>query len=250
MSKPEMKHRQDPTFRGHEKHMSEFLTPETHVQQYMVFPRFLLQTDLSETEKLIYVILLDRARLSQSNPKFVDEQGHVFLIYPIHSLAETINKSEMTVKNALASLEKHDLIRRKRSGYSQPNRIYVKIRTDNNLSLMRIKNCPDEGKKAVCVTDRKLSPNKNEKTTSLNQEQGSRGSLIAYGPYRNVFLTDEDVQTLKAEIGSYEHYIDRLSNYMASTGKVYQNHAATIRRWAERDTASTRNYECKEGESL
>lgn len=53
MSKPEMKHRQDPTFRGHEKHMSEFLTPETHVQQYMVFPRFLLQTDLSETERKV-----------------------------------------------------------------------------------------------------------------------------------------------------------------------------------------------------
>ena len=70
------------------------------------------------------------------------------------------------------------------------------------------------------------------------------------GNYRNVFLTDEDVQALKAEIGSYAHYVDRLSNYMASTGKVYQNHAATIRRWAERDAASTRIYECKEGESL
>lgn len=76
MSKPEMKHRQEPRARDYEKHMSEFLTPETHVQQYMIFPRFLLQMDLSETEKLTYVVLLDRARLSQSNPKFVDEQGH------------------------------------------------------------------------------------------------------------------------------------------------------------------------------
>lgn len=250
MSKPEMKRRQELRARDHEKHMSEFLTPETHVQQYMIFPRFLLQMDLSETEKFTYVVLLDRARLSQSNPRFVDEQGHVFLIYPIHSLAETMNKSEMTVKNALASLEKHDLICRKRIGYSQPNRIYVKIHTDKNLSPIWIKNCPDEGKKAVCVTDRKLSPNKNKKTTPLNQEQRSRESLTAYGPYRNVFLTDEDVQALKAEIGSYAHYVDRLSNYMASTGKVYQNHAATIRRWAERDAASTRIYECKEGESL
>ena len=35
----------------------------------------------------------------------------------------------------------------------------------------------------------------------------------------------------------WEFYIDRLSGYIASTGKKYQNHAATIRRWAAADTA-------------
>ncbi len=30
-------------------------------------------------------------------------------------------------------------------------------------------------------------------------------------------------------------YIEKLSEYMASTGKRYQSHAATIRRWAGED---------------
>lgn len=33
----------------------------------------------------------------------------------------------------------------------------------------------------------------------------------------------------------WQNYIDRLSEYMASTGKQYQSHAATIRRWAAED---------------
>ena len=34
------------------------------------------------------------------------------------------------------------------------------------------------------------------------------------------------------------YYIERLSGYIASTGKKYKNHTATIRRWAADDTAT------------
>ncbi len=37
--------------------------------------------------------------------------------------------------------------------------------------------------------------------------------------------------------GKWEYYIDRLSGYIASSGKQYKNHAATIRRWAADDRA-------------
>jgi len=47
--------------------MTEFLTADTSLPPYMVFPRFLLDTELNETTKLLYVILLDRARLSLKN---------------------------------------------------------------------------------------------------------------------------------------------------------------------------------------
>ena len=46
----------------------------------------------------------------------------------------------------------------------------------------------------------------------------------------------------------------RLSEYMASTGKTYKSHAATIRRWAKEDRRKGKggisDYSCKEGESL
>lgn len=47
-----------------------------------------------------------------------------------------------------------------------------------------------------------------------------------------------ELSELQAELpDKWEYYIDRLSGYIASTGKKYKNHAATIRRWAADDTA-------------
>jgi hypothetical protein len=54
----------------------------------------------------------------------------------------------------------------------------------------------------------------------------------------------------------WSFYVERLSEYMASTGKNYDNHAATIRRWAANDTEKTNTVQgvtalsCKEGTSL
>ena len=62
---------------------------------------------------------------------------------------------------------------------------------------------------------------------------------------------------LQAELPEkWAYYIERLSGYIASTGKKYKNHAATIRIWAADDTAKAApkqgipEYTCKEGESL
>ena len=84
-----------------------------------------------------------------------------------------------------------------------------------------------------------------------------RAAPAAYGRYKNVILTDTELSELKAELpDKWEYYIDRLSGYIASTGRKYKNHAATIRRWAADDTAKAApkkgipDYSYKEGESL
>lgn len=56
-----------------------------------------------------------------------------------------------------------------------------------------------------------------------------------YGEYNNVLLTDEELEKLKTEYFDYEERIERLSNYVASTGKKYKSHYATIRNWARKD---------------
>ena len=78
-----------------------------------------------------------------------------------------------------------------------------------------------------------------------------------YGRYQNVFLTDDELTELQKELPAlWQTYVDRLSEYMASTGKQYQNHAATIRRWAAEDrkkaATQTRNrdYSVKEDETV
>ena len=149
--------------------MTHFLRKNSPIPAYMAYPRFLLTADLSETAKLVYVLLLDRARLSMKNEGWEDEQGHVFIYYTIADLANASGKSEMTVKNALAVLEQKNLISRKRQGAGLPSKIYVKVQTET---------CPTGWTSFMPQTDKKLSTSNkqrkpNEKPTrNYNYEEG------------------------------------------------------------------------------
>ena len=215
----------------------------------MAYPKFLLDmTDISETAKLIYIVLLDRARISQAKGGWTDENGNVFIFYPIQDLAKAIHKSEMSVKTALSALEKCGLILRKRQGVGKANRIYVKLPVDRNLSARQTENYPSDGKKTVCHMERKLSGNKNKESKTNESKRRSKG----YGKFQNVFLSDGDMDSLRQTVPQLREYIERLSAYMQSTGKSYADHAATIRSWYLRDNPPppARNYESEENESL
>ncbi len=113
------------------------------------------------------------------------------------------------------------------------------------------------------MTDRKLSPNHLSKN-NLNHSNmsGSKEQPVVFGKYENVYLTDSELAELNGELpDKVDYYIERLSGYIASTGKQYRNHAATILRWAADDNTKdalkrcTPNqgipvYACKEGVSL
>ncbi len=215
--------------------MTDFLTADTSLPSYMMFPRFLLDMEINETAKMLYMILLDRARLSQKNEGWSDTNGHVFLYFTIEALAEVLHKSQMTVKTALAVLEKQELIFRKRQGPGHPNRICVKI-----------------PKETLSNTDRKLSSNKKEIKKNHLTIRGSKEPRSPYGTFQNVFLSETELENIRQTIPDWQDYMERLSGYMASTGKQYQNHAATIIRWARQDhpVSRQRNYESEEYETL
>lgn len=63
-----------------------------------------------------------------------------------------------------------------------------------------------------------------------------------YGEYNNVLLTDDELEKLKAEFPDWENRIERLSSYVASTGKSYKSHYATIRNWARNDKTKIPQY--------
>ena len=96
-----------------------------------------------------------------------------------------------------------------------------------------------------------------EKEIEIKREIEKGRSARAYGRYQNVFLTDEEMADLQASFPAvWEQYIEKLSEYMASTGKRYQSHAATIRRWAGEDAKKAapptrnRDYSVKEDETV
>lgn len=75
-----------------------FLTPSAPLPPYLAYPRFLRDMNISETAKLVYAMLLDRARLSMKNDGWTDENGKIFLYFTIANLATAIHRSEMTVQ--------------------------------------------------------------------------------------------------------------------------------------------------------
>ncbi|MCD7945713.1 MAG: helix-turn-helix domain-containing protein [Clostridiales bacterium] len=104
---------------------------------------------------------------------------------------------------------------------------------------------------------------KEEINTDSNKRRKEKEPRHQYGEYGNVLLSDSELSSLRAEFPQdYQRRIERLSEYMASTGKSYKSHLATIRSWARRDrrqaasiqgaagTYSHDNYRCEEGESL
>lgn len=103
---------------------------------------------------------------------------------------------------------------------------------------------------AVCP---KMSENRPPEYRDKNLENREGDTLHSLGRYQNVILSDTEFAALKTELPTkWQHYIDRLSEYMASTGKQYKSHLATIRRWAAADgkQSGMPDYSYKEGESL
>ena len=258
--------------------MRYYVTSQSRLPPFMAFPRFLLKCNLSETTKLLYILLLDRARISMKTTQWQDAEGHVYLHYTIRELADDLCKSEMTIKNALSALERAKLIERRRQRNQRVNCIYVLLaegtenfpqedrnlsaqetnncpQVERNLSAAETENCPSDGQKTVCDTDRKLSPNRNNRERIKEKERLSYMSpSMAFGHFHNVFLTEKQADTLRQTVPDFEDYVERLSRYMASTGKKYADHAATILDWAARDQQAIRqvkrDYSCQEGESL
>ena len=79
--------------------------------------------------------------------------------------------------------------------------------------------------------------------------EGERPRKHKYGEYKNVLLTDDEFEKLKAEYVDYLDRIERLSSYIASTGKAYKSHYATIRNWARADAEKGRDNGAKQGSS-
>lgn len=88
-----------------------------------------------------------------------------------------------------------------------------------------------------CPSIDKISKEEISGVEDIEEAQPPKTARHRYGLYENVLLTDEDYQKLVAEFPhDYSERIERLSEYIASTGKKYKNHLATIRAWARKDT--------------
>ncbi|KWY40245.1 helix-turn-helix domain-containing protein [Enterococcus faecium] len=97
---------------------------------------------------------------------------------------------------------------------------------DNNTS---INNTFNNTKEYI----RELPPSKKSKAKPVRHK---------YGEYKNVLLSDEQMEKLKTEFpNDYQERIERLSEYCEASGKTYKNYLATIRSWARKEKSEPKN---------
>ncbi|EOS8041636.1 helix-turn-helix domain-containing protein [Enterococcus faecium] len=153
--------------------------------------------------------------------------------------------SKPTIQNWLKSLEEKGYIYREvkykvgskeiearyiriLGGGHQENLVggHQEIYQDNNTS---INNTFNNTKEYI----RELPPSKKSKAKPIRHK---------YGEYKNVLLSDEQMEKLKTEFpNDYQERIERLSEYCESSGKTYKNYLATIRSWARKEKSESKN---------
>lgn len=182
----------------------------------------------------------------------VNDGGFVYLTkeipYTDEMLATQFNKPISTVRLALKTFEQFGMIE------IINNMIFLssweKYQSTDRLATIREKD--RERKRRKREAEKLLPQNSMEcPRTSMdvprldiegdidkdkNKSISKKSPRHKHGEYQNVLLSDDDLDKLKAEFPSdWDQRIQHLSEYMASSGKSYKNHLATIRNWARRD---------------
>ena len=162
---------------------------------YFQFPVFLMELPLSQTARITYMILYDRARLSQKNG-WVDEEGRVYFVFPIREICKNIGRGESAIKQALNDLEMEGLLVRKRGGFANANRLYLRIPfliSDGKTSSTSTDNQLSDSRKTELITGGLTTPNKVIETSKKKQSnRTSAGSSFTndFGRTLNTSLPD------------------------------------------------------------
>ena len=210
-----------------------YVGADTHLPPYLPYPRFLLKMEITQTAKLLYALLLDRTTLSQRNG-WQDESGRTYIIFPITAIADALDKSPSTVKEALNELDRAGLLERKRQGFSVANRLYVKLppvvqisvpmESENPYLISPENRTTDSQKTGLMKSGKLASNNYNLNKTIESQTKGVNGRRTAHGRYCNIFLSEEEFSELEKEYpGRLQRFIEEMSRYLAATGKSYHN---------------------------
>lgn len=79
------------------------------------------------------------------------------------------------------------------------------------------------------------------------KKSAKTGKKLPCGTFQNVFLSEEDQSRLKKEFPKdWQAYIDDLSCFIASTGRKYENHLATILSWARKENRQDKRFAQRE----
>ena len=183
------------------------------------------------------------------------------IAYTDKMLATIFRMKESTVTMALQTFEQFGMIEIVDGVITIPNwgkhqnldqleskkeymRNYMKDYREKQKALTTGKTiCKTNSKTNVSQADKDIDKDKEKELEEDISISPKKPTKHKYGEYNNVLLSDEEMDKLKDEFsGDWDERIERLSEYMASTGKTYKSHLATIRNWARTEQKEQPTY--------
>ncbi len=205
---------------------------EPNFQYYI--PAFVMFDDnLSPSAKLLYGVIVAMAH----------REGYCWA--SSNTLAKKFSCTRESVSRWLSDLEKRGFVRVEITKVSN-RKIFIEDVTnlsqgcDENVTsgVTNISQGCDEN---VIKGVTNISQGRDENVTQNNitKNKGKNKNInkrMAHGEYKNVYLSDEEYEKLRAEFPTdWQNWIEKVSTYCQSTGKTYKDYLATIRNWARKE---------------
>lgn len=186
-------------------------------------------------------------RSLKNNGILVRNVGSVIIPYDAESLGKITNTSADTVKVALDVFRKIGLISLMDSGEIYMNQLKEMVGSETHAAIRKrtqradgtlSQGCPKNVAQSIEFRDKSIENRDKDIKEDVTppKKPKAKSTRHKYGEYQNVLLSDEEMTKLKNEFpNDWEQRIERVSEYVASTGKSYKNYLATIRNWAKKD---------------
>lgn len=157
-------------------------------------------------------------------------------------IALDIDEDIEIVKMTIAILIKWHVIEQEESNlYLTEMQTRIGSKTDSALRVakhrkkQKMLQCNNDVTKCNSIQEIEL-----EKDKELDIDKKEKNKKEKYGEFNNVSLTEEEYA--KLDKSNLLTYIEKLSSYIASTGKRYKSHYATILNWSRKETKNNPNW--------
>ncbi len=175
-------------------------------------------------------------------------KSDIRLWYTLLHTANRFNWEEFTMPISTlifkSKLSKSDIYRA-RNKLKQLGLIDFKERSGSQCAIYKMKSCiflfgtqigTQSGTPFETPSETPFDINLGTINKTKNINKNKEINKEKFGEFENVQLSAEELAKLKTKLGGEaDGYIERLSGYMASTGKRYKDHYATILNWSRKD---------------
>lgn len=153
----------------------------------------------------------------------------------VEEIALDIDEEVDIVKMTIAMLIKWNVIEEEDSNlYLSEMQTRIGSKTDSAVRVakhrekLKTLQCNNDVTKCNSIQDIEI-----EKDKDIEKDKKEKDKKEKYGEFKNVMLTDKEYKKLEEKNALSQ--IENLSRYIASTGKRYKSHYATILNWDRRD---------------